>query len=89
MNQDPREPFYVGVGEIDRTKTLTNVNTLKGSRKLHQCINIPFSPNKLLTKKLSCYCTSCRNEDTDLCFYKEYTGEFDEIDTNAKKMCSS
>lgn len=70
--------FHVEVGEIDRTRVITNVNTLKGCRKLHQLNNIPFPPYKLLTKNLSCYCTHCRNGETNLCINKEYTGEFEE-----------
>ena len=62
-----RRFFLVKPGDINRDREVTNVATLQGCRKLHQVVNVPFSPYKLLVKKLSCYCILCNNGQTEDC----------------------
>lgn len=72
-----RRFFLVKPDDINRDIDVTNVKTLQGCRKLHQVVNVPNSPYKLLVKKLSCYCILCINDQTDDCPNKPYTGAFE------------
>lgn len=56
-----RKFYHVKTGDIKRDNKLADVQPLQGSRKLHQVLNAPGFPYKLLVKKLTCYCTLCRN----------------------------
>ena len=71
-----RRFFLVKSGDITRDREM-DVTTLRGCRKLHQMFNIPSSPYKLMVKKLSCYCTNCRNGQTDDCPNRAYTGAYE------------
>lgn len=74
----PVVAFYHSLdGEVNRKRKITDVNTLSGCRKLHQFVNTN-TPYQLLVKRLSCYCTNCRNGREKDCPNKDYTGPFEE-----------
>jgi rRNA processing protein Gar1 len=61
---------FILVKGIKRDRPETNVNTLKGTRKLH-AVRSTGHDYKLETRKLSCYCLNCL-EEIDQCQNIDY-----------------
>ena len=73
-----RRFFLVNKGDIRRSNNLGDVQTLQGTRKIHHVSNVEGSPYKLCVKKLTCYCSFCRNNEAGGCVNTEYTGVYEE-----------
>ena len=58
MKKSKREFVYIAKTSINHEDSMTDVKTLKGTRKLHAIKNTNV-PGQVKTKNLSCFCRDC------------------------------
>ena len=54
-----RQYLFIPKNAINRDRKYTNVQTLTGTRNIHQVLNMPGMPYNLQTRSLSCFCSPC------------------------------
>ena len=66
--------FFLFTQRKSRDRQETNVKPITEFRQFHQVVAI--APLVLKVKRLACFCTACRDNHTDLCQNRDYTGMY-------------
>ena len=63
---------YFYVDDIERNRLSRLFKEVEGNRSIHSVVGESASGKYLKTRSLSCYCTSCLNQQYDACENKDY-----------------
>ncbi|VDH93817.1 Hypothetical predicted protein [Mytilus galloprovincialis] len=76
-NHNRRTILWVSSDDINRNRPDRNVKTVKGTRKLHSVLGI--KRGVINTRRLSCFCSQCREKRYDRCLNTRYVEGWKEV----------
>ncbi|XP_063445276.1 uncharacterized protein LOC134725403 isoform X1 [Mytilus trossulus] len=76
-NHNRRTILWFSSDDINRNRPDRNVKTVKGTRKLHSVLGI--KRGVINTRRLSCFCSQCREKRYDRCLNTRYVEGWKEV----------